>query len=131
MLFTILLFLLFSGAIIASAWSADNPESVYEYAGYLALKEGLNVGEFMATLECEASFRNVQSGHPNHNGPNGREDSWGVVQIHLPSHLDITREQALQPFWSLNWMAEQWVKGNKRIWSCWHTAGKNYLVTNS
>lgn len=100
-----------------SAWSTDK-ESLRDYAIYLAVHEDLNVGEFLATIECESRFNASAIGdHGN---------SYGIVQIHLPSH-SVTKEQALNPFFALNWMANQWSIGNKKIWSCWHTSGKNYL----
>lgn len=118
---------LFGLVFKVNAWSTDK-ESLRDYAVYLAIHENLNVGEFLATLKCEGDFYNGQSKILNPEGPNGYEDSWGVVQIHLPSHPTITKEQALNPFWALNWMSNEWAsKGNKKIWSCWHTSGKNYL----
>lgn len=123
----ILLSLLCFFSVRAYGWDVNNKESWRDYAVYLAAKERLNVGEFLATLKCEGDFHNGQSYVKSATGPNGREDSWGVVQIHLPSHPEITKEQALNPFWSLNWMADQWLKGNKWKWSCWHTKGLGYL----
>ena len=111
------------GVLIANAWSADNIESVREYAVYLAVHENLNVGEFLAVIECESRF--------NKNAIGDSGNSYGLAQIHLPSHPTVTRELALNPFWSLNWMAEQWIKGNKKIWSCWHTKGREYLSSLS
>jgi len=120
--------LLLSLSFRAYAWDINNKESWRDYAYYVASKEGLNVGAFMATLKCEGDFYNGQSYVKNPSGPNGREDSWGVVQIHLPSHPEITKDQATNPFWSINWMADEWLKGNEWKWTCWHTAGKDYLM---
>ena len=114
-------------AIKVSAWSVDNPEHWRDYAYYIALKEQLNVGEFLAVIECESSFQNVQSGFVK---DGKREESYGIVQIHIPSH-SVSKEQALNPFFSINWMRDKWLEGKKGIWSCWHTAGKNYLLKNS
>lgn len=109
------------------AWEIGNKESLRDYAIYVASKEGLNVGVFLATLKCEGDFYNGQSYVLKEGGPNGREDSWGVAQINLPYHPEITKAQALNPFWSINWMADQWLKGNEWKWSCWHTKGLGYL----
>ncbi|RJQ33857.1 hypothetical protein C4568_03590 [Candidatus Parcubacteria bacterium] len=84
-----------------------------------ARRNGLNEELFIKTLECEsAGWQNIQSQIPG-NGPNNREDSWGVSQIHLPSHPEITREQALDPEFAIAWMAEEWVKGNEWKWTCY------------
>lgn len=48
-----------------------------------------------------------------------REQSYGLVQIHLPSHPDITYDQATDVDWSLNWMAKEFSKGNQWMWSCY------------
>jgi len=121
------LFLLISSVLFlfvlvlrVSAWDANNKESLRDYAIYLAVHENLNVGEFLATIECESSFNKDAIGDSG--------NSYGLAQIHLPSHPYITKEQALNPFFALNWMSNEWSKGNAKIWSCWHTAGKEYLA---
>lgn len=52
-------------------------------------------------------------------GPNGREDSWGLAQIHLPSHPNITRAQATDPDFALDFLASHLAKGNHWMWACW------------
>lgn len=44
-----------------------------------------------------------QSHYPDTSGPNGKEDSWGVFQIHLPDHPDVTRDQALDWKFNVEW----------------------------
>lgn len=110
------------------AWDATNKESLRDYAIYVSSKEGLSVGAFLATLKCEGDFYNGQSYVKKIGGPNGREDSWGVAQIHLPSHPEISKEQALNPFWSINWMADEWLKGNEWKWTCYKIKGLSYLM---
>lgn len=103
--------LMFLFGIIASAWTADNPESVKEYVYYLAAKEDLNVGLVLAIAKCESNTRAKAIG----DGGN----SFGVFQIHLPSHPQITKEQALNPFWNINWAIDRMVEGKWKMWSCW------------
>ena len=57
LLFSILVSLFCFGAIIASAWSVDNPESVREYVGYVASKEGVPVGMTLAIVRAESNFK--------------------------------------------------------------------------
>ena len=38
----------------------------------------------------------------------GQERSFGLVQIHLPAHPEITYEQAIDPSFSLDWAGERW-----------------------
>jgi len=47
-----------------------------------------------------------------------REQSYGIAQIHLPAHPHITLEQALDPLWSIEWMAEQFAEGRENMWTC-------------
>lgn len=76
--------------------------------------------DFYNTLKCESDgWQNVQSYIPHAAGPNGREDSWGVVQIHLPDHPEVTKEEALDPEWAVKWAAAQFAAGDAKIFSCY------------
>lgn len=45
------------------------------------------------------------------------EESYGLAQIHLPDHPDITLEQTNDIDFSINYMASNLVRG-KNLWSC-------------
>jgi len=45
------------------------------------------------------------------------DTSFGCVQIHLPAHPDITRAEALNVFFSLNYLAQQLSEGHCVMWS--------------
>lgn len=75
---------------------------------------------FYGTMQCESmGFQNIQSKVPKKNGPNGREDSWGVPQIHLPAHPNITRTQAMDVRFAIDWAGKQFALGRERMWSCY------------
>lgn len=103
-----------------------NKKSLIEFATSEASKRGVNVNKFVKTLECEVKKENgtgewmygAQSDVPA-NGPNGKEDSWGVAQIHLPSHPAITRSQAQDPAFAIPWAAQEFAEGRASKWSCW------------
>lgn len=77
--------------------------------------------DFYDTLEYEsAGWQNGQSTVKNPRGPNGREDSWGVCQIHLPDHPAITWEEAMDPTWCVPWSAHEFKKGRQWQWSGWY-----------
>ncbi len=103
----------------ALAWDTS-PTSLKEYAVYLAIHENLNVGEFLATINCESGF-NAQAV-----GDHGT--SIGVAQIHLPAHPDISEAEASNGIFSLNWMADQWVAGRQKMWSCWKPSNGEYFA---
>lgn len=48
-----------------------------------------------------------------------REDSWGLSQIHLPSHPHITKEQAQDAVFSIEFMAQEFANGKQTKWSCY------------
>lgn len=58
------------------------------------------------TIYCESMWYNIQSGYVNEAGI--REDSWGLAQIHLPSHPSISREEALDPYFSIRFIVDRW-----------------------
>lgn len=103
----------FSFTILASAWDANNPESVKEYVSYLAEKENLDVSTVMAIAKCESGF-NKNALHSTE-----KEYSVGVFQINLKAHRDVTEEQALNPFFNINWAIDQMVLGHFSMWTCW------------
>ncbi len=78
---------------------------------YWASKFNISATEMSATIQCESKF------HPDAVGDSGT--SFGLVQIHLPAHPDVTKKQALDPDFSIRWMAREFSKGNQRIWTCW------------
>src|SRR3990167_1723535 len=63
---------------------------------------GVNGYHMERTIECESRFNNIQS-TAYKNGV--REDSWGIAQIHLPSHPEVNRDEALDELFAIEWMA--------------------------
>ena len=51
--------------------------------------------------------------------PGDNHQSWGLVQIHLPSHPEITKEMACDPDFALDFLAKQLAQGNGRLWTVW------------
>lgn len=50
-----------------------------------------------------------------------REDSWGLSQIHLPSWKGtITKDQALDPVFSIEFLAKNLSVGKGYLWSCYN-----------
>lgn len=101
-----------SFTILASAWDADNPESVKEYIHYVASKEGVNVGWALTIAHCESGI----TAGAIHQSP--KEYSVGVFQINLKAHPYITREQALNPFFNIGWAIDRMREGKWSWWSC-------------
>src|SRR3990167_114172 len=64
---------------------------------------GVSGYQMERTIECESRFNNIQS-TAYKNGV--REDSWGIAQIHLPSHSEVSRLEAMNEEFAIEWMAQ-------------------------
>lgn len=75
--------------------------------------------EIMSVIECESGFQpTVQSWHKDPKGPNGRENSWGLVQINL-DYNDVALEDALDWKYSLDFIQKHFKAGRESMWTCW------------
>jgi hypothetical protein len=48
-----------------------------------------------------------------------REESYGLVQIHLPAHPTVSKDQATDPTFAIAFLVENIKAGNAKIWSCY------------
>lgn len=70
------------------------------------------------TINCEDTTWNPQK--QSDIVKNGvREESYGLSQINLPSNPNVTKEQAQDPEYSINFMASEMSKGHAQKWSCY------------
>jgi len=61
-----------------------------------------------------------ESGYnPSAEGDQGQ--SWGLAQIYLPAHLEVTRAQALDPIFAIHWAARN-LASNFRKFGSWEAA---------
>ena len=70
-----------------------------------------------SVIKCESGF------NQNAVGDNG--NSFGLVQIHLPSNPTITREQALDPDFAISFLAKQLASKKGKLWTCYRLLGLN------
>ena len=61
-------------------------------------------------IKCESSD------NPNAVGDNGT--SFGLSQIHLTAHTDITKQEALDPEFAINYLAYNLSIGKASMWTC-------------
>ena len=64
-------------------------------------------------IACESNWKNVQSGIKK---GGIREDSWGIAQIHLPSHPTITKQQALDYEFAVGFIIDNIKAGRIGMW---------------
>ncbi len=89
-------------------YSASTSEDiVVAYAAHY----GTPAAPLLNTLKCESSL------NPKAVGDHGT--SFGVAQIHLPAHTDITKAEALDPLFAIDWAAKQFSEGHQNMWSCY------------
>lgn len=88
-------------------------EKAWEYS--------VSEAEMRVTIKCESSF--------NPNAWNKSEDSIGLAQIHMPTWgKEVSREQAYDPEFAIDFMAKHFSQGNQKYWTCWKM---NYDKTTS
>jgi hypothetical protein len=79
-----------------------------------------------AIVGCESGYvSDVQSNHvyTATNAPRGytqgdREESYGLVQIHVPVH-PVTIEQAVLPAFAIDFLAKNVAAGRASMWTCY------------
>lgn len=104
-------------------------ETVTELVQKYSTEYKVSGAQMMATLQCEdttfdftkQSDLTYKEGNRWGKPAGSREQSYGVAQIHLPDHKDITYEQATDPDFAVKYMAEQFSLGKQKSWSCYHT----------
>lgn len=87
------------------------PLTLDEKIELVATKYQVNAQLMRAVIKCESAFR------PDAIGDGGT--SFGLVQINLPSHPTITKEQAFDVDFSLDFFASNLAAGRGRMWTCW------------
>lgn len=86
----------------------------------------VNTAHFIATMDCEILkdkdrnwIASGQSQIPDKTGPNGLEDSWGPMMIHLPDHKEVTKDDAINPIFAIPWAVREFAAGNAHNWTCY------------
>lgn len=96
---------------------------------FYAKKYNVSSDTMIRIISCETSGTfdtNIQSkvrykfNDPRRNIVMGdQERSFGLSQIHLPDHPNVTYEQAIDADFALEFMADKLSKGQARIWYCY------------
>ena len=86
---------------------------VRDLADYYASQYGVSHETMRTVISAESQFQWDLSGDHG--------TSFGACQIHLPAHPDITKEQALNPDFCLDWTAKNISAGNGRMWTAFRT----------
>jgi len=100
--------------------TSSSKEAIVELINSAAIRHGIDQHLFLETAKCESSLR------PHVLGDGG--ESYGLWQIHLKSHPDVSTEQALDPVWATEWSAVKFKK-DPTIWTCYRSLETKRLET--
>jgi hypothetical protein len=84
--------------------------TIVAYIKSEALKRNIEPQPIINTIKCESGF------NPKAIGDGGT--SFGLVQIHLPAHPYVTKEQAFDPEFAIDFILDAFEKNQKRMWTC-------------
>ena len=90
-------------------------ETISEKLTRYATKWNVSREVMYKVVKCETAGTfdpTIKSGHPG-------EESYGLAQINLPSWPKITKAQAIDPDFALNFLAEKLSQGKGRLWTCY------------
>lgn len=93
-------------------------ERILEEIETQAQKYGVSAEVMKTVIECESmGSTTIQSYHKRPDG--SRERSFGLVQIFLDAHPHITREEAIDPQFAIEFLAKNLKAGRGNLWSCY------------
>lgn len=92
-------------------------EELEQLVDTYAVLYNVSAEQMKTVINCESGWNTtIQSLHTN---SGGQEQSFGLVQIHLPSHPSVTYEQATDPIFAIEFMARAYSEGKEEMWSCY------------
>lgn len=106
--------------------STHKPLTPREIVSVKSKEYGVSETIMVGIIDCESSWdTTLQSKHlysfsdPRRSIVKGeRERSYGLVQIHLPDHPNVTLEQATDPEFAVDFLAKNIAQGRLGMWSC-------------
>ena len=86
------------------------PKTTFQLIDEAALEYRVSSVVMHKVIKCESQYSK------NAIGDGGK--SFGLVQIHLPSHPSVSKAQALDSEYAINFLAEKLSKGQGHLWTC-------------
>lgn len=100
--------------------SEYSKEDIITLIGIYAEKYGVSEYEMRQTVFHESHYDRYDIGDDG--------NSYGIAQIHLPSHRGITIEQAQDPHFALDFMAKNFKAGQARMWTGYRLCINNETI---
>jgi len=107
---------LLTQAAFASAVDTT-PDGLRNVAAMVAVAYRIDPIEFAAIAECESGF--VADAKSQYIWRGKPERSYGVFQIHLDSHPEVTYAQAINPLYNIVWAAQRWDDAPHQWYNCY------------
>jgi len=84
-----------------------------------AERYGADPEKMRRTIDCESAgwHTDIQSWHRRPDG--SRERSYGLAQIYLPAHPQVSENEAKNPYYAITFMAQHFGENNGAIWTCY------------
>jgi hypothetical protein len=99
----------------ANAKAPINPrpssEDIRLYVVHEAQNAHVSPSLALNIISCESGWNSLAKGDLG--------TSWGLVQVHLPAHPNITKTEALDPYWSADYLIKELAAGKGSQWSCY------------
>jgi len=86
-----------------------------EMEAYIRQNYPVQATDMIRVIECESHFDSTIGGDIR----NGVPTSWGLSQIHLPAHPEVSKEEATDPEFAIRFMGEAFKNGKQGMWSCY------------
>lgn len=93
---------------VKTEWTVEEVKSMVDY---YADKYGVSRQLMQKVVNCESSY--------NYKAVGDGGKSFGLSQIHKPSHPSVTYEESTNPDFALDFMASNISKGKGNMWTCW------------
>lgn len=92
-------------------YTLDSKEEMMVYVNQMASQYEVSARTMKKVINCESRFNKNAIGDGGY--------SFGLSQIFLPAHPNVTKEQALDPKFAIEFMAEKFSQGKARLWTCY------------
>lgn len=101
--------------VSSAPWVVVKPLSTIGLISHYSALYGVSSSTVYKVLECESKLSASAVGDHG--------TSFGIAQIHLPAHPEISKIEALDPYFSIEWTARQMSTGHGNMWSCFRNMG--------
>lgn len=92
-------------------------ERIKQEVHEVALKYNVSESVMNKVIKCESMGSTTIQSYYSTNGK--RESSYGLAQINLIHHPNVTKAQAFDPAFAIDFLGKNIAKGHANWWSCW------------